>query len=155
MTCGEAGGTNAAGEPCRSELGLSEVNGLCPTHDPLRAEAMREARANGGRASGLNKRNRRAEKRQAGMPEGVTLIDASLKFVPLKTPKAPKNLEDARRLSSWLFYMTVKGKIDSTTAREAKAALDVFARIAEKRAMEKELEELRAELARHRKPRLA
>lgn len=49
-TCGDAGGTNANGEPCACDWGLSESTGLCVTHDPERIEQRRQIAAIGGKA---------------------------------------------------------------------------------------------------------
>ncbi len=128
--CGDAGGKTAAGLPCRSPLGLGE-NGLCLSHDPERKAAAREVRAAGGRAAGESKR--------ASRP------------VPNNVPPPPKTLDDAVKFASWLTHAVCVGTLDARSAHEAGYSLNVFKAAVEKRDLQREIAQLRAELAAARK----
>jgi hypothetical protein len=139
-TCGDAGGKNAQGAPCRAVMRLSASNGLCLMHDPERTEELKAMRSAAGVASKESKRRAKAA-------------------LPADVPKAPKTLEDAVQFASWLTWAVCVGALDARTAHESAYALNCFKAAVEKRDLQREIEKLRAELAatktnQHR-PRLA
>lgn len=136
--CGDSGGTNAAGEPCRAVLGLSETNGLCIVHDPEREERAREVRSAGGRA-GVQARAARA---RPELPEGMPRSE-------------PKTLEDAVRWSAWAIHATAAGVIDARTGHEIGYLVNAFKAAVEKRDLQREIESIRDELDQLKKRRPA
>ena len=120
-------GVRKDGQPCSSTLGLSEA-GLCLNHDALRADAAREVRAAGGRATGAAKRAAKAA-------------------LPSDVPPPPKNLDDAVKFASWLTHAVCVGTLDARSAHEAGYCLNAFRGAAEKRDLQREIQKLRAELA--------
>ena len=135
-TCGQAGGVNAKGEPCSSTLGLG-ATGLCVVHDPARADKAAATRSAGGRAAA-------AKKREAATAR------------PADCPAAPRTLADAVRWSSWAMLAVATGDIDARTGHEIGYLVNAFKAAVEKRDLERQIEELRAELAEARKrPRAA
>jgi len=133
--CGDSGGMTKAGTPCRSALGLDDAKGLCPHHDPLRAELMRETRAKGGRKAHEVRRRMKAA-------------------LPHEVPKPPKTLQDAVAWSSWAMYAVATGEIDARTGHEVGYLVNAFKAAVEKRDLLTEIERLREELAEARKGRL-
>jgi hypothetical protein len=125
-------GTCKNGEPCKTTFGLSP-DGLCFTHDPLRAVELAANRKARSEASGKRKQELRAS-----LPPGM--------------PRAPKTLEDAVRWSSWAMHATASGIIDSRTGHEIGYLVNAFKAAVEKRDLLKEIEQLRADLAEARKP---
>lgn len=128
-TCGESGGTTQAGAPCRAFLNLNAESGLCLVHDDERIDARQAMRLAGAVA---NTRAARARRSAEGR-EGV--------------PSAPQTIEDAERFASWLTHAVCAGEIDARSAHEAAVCLREFRGASEKRIIERELRELRAELA--------
>lgn len=124
-------GLKSSGDPCGSTFGLSPA-GLCFNHDPDRREISRETKAAGGRAAG-------AAKRAARTPGG--------RVAPEDVPPPPKNLEDAVRYFAWITHAVATGRLDARTGHEAAYALNGFKAAAEKRDLEREIAELRKELA--------
>jgi hypothetical protein len=107
-----------------SQLGLSDENGRCGAHDPLRAEVMREGRAKGGRSR-----------------KGRTAAAKST-----EVPPAPTTLQDAVDWSSWAMRKVATGEIDARTGHEIGYLVNAFKGALEKRDLQKEIEKLRAEL---------
>ncbi len=127
MRCGDSGGVNRTGEPCRSTLSLSPENGLCRVHDPARAKEVLEMRRAGARAQVEAKRRTKAL-----LPEGV--------------PPAPETLQDAVAWSSWAIRSVATGEIDPRVGHEIGYLVNAFKAAVEKRDLLRELEELRAQL---------
>src|SRR5688572_9242464 len=127
-TCGDAGGVTRLGLPCRSVLNLSTETGRCVQHDPTREQVRRTIVSAGGKAAAQARRSARAA-------------------LPARVPKAPKTIADAERFASWLTYAVTTGVIDARTAHEAAVCLREFRGASEKRILELEIKELRAELA--------
>ena len=128
VTCGDAGGIKTDGMPCGSKLNLSPENGRCLFHDESRAAEARETSQAGGRASAVAKRARRTAD-----PDDV--------------PAPPKTLEDAVRWSSWAMHAVACGRIDARTGHEIGYLVNAFKAAVEKRDLERQIQELRAELA--------
>ena len=126
-TCGEAGGRNARGEACGSSLGLCE-SGLCRFHDPELAAEVLAMRQAGGRATAGSRRTARAA-------------------LPANVPRAPETLQDAVAWSSWAMRAVAVGEIDARTGHEIGYLVNAFKAAVEKRDLQREIEELRAELA--------
>ncbi len=124
-TCGAA---KVDGTPCRSYLNLSPATGMCLMHDPERAEERQRVTASGGRATGVAKRARKTAD-----PEDV--------------PSAPKTLQDAVTWSSWAMHAVACGRIDARTGHEIGYLVNAFKAAVEKRDLERQIHELRAELA--------
>ena len=132
-------GTKAGGEPCRWSAGLSP-EGFCHNHDPSRRAAAQAIRAEGGRAAGAARRARRDAKR-ASIPDDV--------------PPEPRSLDDAFRFAAWLTHAIATGRLDARTGHESGYCLQRFQSIAEKRDLERQIKQLRAELAEARKHKSA
>jgi hypothetical protein len=124
-------GITKSGEPCRSQLGLSDA-GYCLAHDPERREAALAMRSAGGHAAKASK-----VRAKAALPEDV--------------PRAPKTLDDAVKFASWLTHAVCVGTLDARSAHEAGYSLNVFKAAIEKRDLQREIAALRAELAAARK----
>jgi hypothetical protein len=127
-------GTKSNGEPCQSTLGLSP-DGLCLNHDPARRDQVQANRAAGGRARGEASRARRAA-REALPPSA--LADA---------PAMVETLDDAAKALAWIAHAIITKKIDARTGHEASYALNGFKAAAEKRDLEREITELRRQVA--------
>ena len=97
------------------------------SHDPERAEELRAVHAAGGKAAGVAKRHAKA-----ALPDGV--------------PKAPRSLDDASQIASWITRAVLIGEIDVRVAEAATKAVRQFQLTEEKRAMQAELKALRAQL---------
>lgn len=119
----------ADGTECRAPA-LLDGSGLCAMHAPHLAEKMRRARTRGGRAAGP--RRRPAERIQVALPE--------------EAPPPPQTLEDAVRWASWATHAVTTGRIHPKVAGEVARLLKEFRAALEKRAIEGELDELRAKL---------
>lgn len=122
---------NKDGTPCRVTFGLSP-DGLCFSHDPLRAVEHAASQTARGRASAERKRERRAS-----LPAGM--------------PRAPKTLDDAVRWSAWAMHATATGIIDARTGHEVGYLANAFRGALEKRDLLRQIEQLRAELAEAKK----
>lgn len=94
-------------------------------HDPERAAARGEMREKGVAVRRENKGKRNS---------------------PSNVPDAPKNLEDAARIASWLTKATYIGDIDARTSEATTKALRNFQLIVEKRDLLRQIEQLRAAL---------
>jgi hypothetical protein len=127
-TCGDAGGRRVSGEPCGGTIALSETNGLCAFHDPDRAEHARAVRA-AGSASGPKRPTRRA-----ALPAGMPL-------------RPPKTLEDAVTWSAWAMHAVAAGTISERVGHEIGYLVNAFKAAVEKRDLQKQIDELRAQLA--------
>lgn len=130
-TCGDSGGRTLAGSPCRSTLNLGS-DGMCIQHSPLREAERAALRVAGGKAAGVAKR-----KAKAAEPDEV--------------PAEPKSLADAVRIASWVTRAVLIGKIDVRVAEAATKAVRQFQLGEEKARMERELRDLRREVASLRK----
>ena len=86
---------------------------------------MRQA---GGRATAGSKRTARAA-------------------LPANVPRAPETLQDAVAWSSWAMRAVAVGEIDARTGHEIGYLVNTFKAAVEKRDLQREIEELRAELA--------
>jgi hypothetical protein len=126
----------AAG-PCRSALGLSETTGLCPHHDPERAEEMRLVRAAGSRASSDIARLARR------IRESVA---------PANLPSFPPN--SLARLSlwhQWTATAVATGELEAKTAREITLSLKELRPVLLAVGMERRVKELEAALKKARR----
>ncbi len=121
-TCGDAGGRTAKGTPCRSHMNLGEA-GLCLFHDPLRKHLAKAAQAAGGRARGEAMRRERAA-------------------LPADVPRAPRTLEDAEKVASWITHAVLIGEIDVRVAEAATKAVRQFQLSVEKRTLQDRVREL-------------
>ena len=126
--CGDSGGLTNAGEPCGTYLNLSSSSGLCLFHCPDREQERLAVRQAGGRASAVAKRDRKTAD-----PDDV--------------PRAPRTLQDAVTWSSWAIHGVACGRIDARTAHEIGYLVNAFKAAVEKRDLERQIAELRAELA--------
>ena len=126
-TCGEAGGRNSKGLPCGVYLNLSPSTGLCLMHDPERAESRAELKRQGGQAAGAARRQARA-----AMPDGV--------------PRAPTNLEDSVKWSSWAMHAIATGEIDHKVGHEVGYLVARFTEAVSKRDLERQVKSLQARL---------
>ncbi len=119
-------GITSKGEPCPHTHDLGE-KGFCLWHDPDRAEERRALQSRGGR-----KRSR----------------DLAL---PEETPPPPETLDDCVDWASWTTRAVATGQINSTTGRIIVMALGELRRSLEKRDLEVEAAELRAQVKNLRK----
>lgn len=131
-TCGESGGRTRAGKACGVTLNLSDVNGLCLQHDPMRRDELYAVRVAGSKARAL-----KIQKEKAALPEGV--------------PPKPRTLKDAIQWASWATHSVATGEIDVRVAHEIAVLVREFRMALEKRALEEQVEELKKELAAARK----
>jgi len=115
------------GTRCRTTFGLSE-DGLCFSHDPLRAVELAAAQRARSDASGKRKRELRES-----LPPGM--------------PKAPKTLDDAVKWSSWALHAVASGIISDRTAHECAVLVTAFRGALDKRDLLREIGKLRADLA--------
>lgn len=122
------GAPKASGETCRVSIGLSPTNGRCIVHDPDRIEEARQRRSLGGKAS-----NEARRKARAALPENV--------------PAAPRTLEDAGRIASWITRATLIGEIDARTSEAATKAVRQFQLTIEKKELVARIKALEAMLA--------
>ncbi len=76
--------------------------------------------------------------------------------LPANVPRAPETLQDAVAWSSWAMHAVAVGEIDARTGHEIGYLVNAFKAAVEKRDLQREIEELRAELAaaRRRQERL-
>lgn len=132
-------GTTKGGTPCRWANNLSE-DGLCAAHDPARQEESRAIRVAGGKSGGRRSRAAR---------------NAAQEKAPLNVPPAPKTLDDATRYFAWIVNAVATGALDARSGHECAYALNGFKAAAEKRDLEREIQQLREELAAARRPRRA
>lgn len=120
------------GERCKSFIGLSEKNGLCPMHDPDRAEQMERARAAGREAY-------KPRARQAKVAAAIGI------------PEKPETLEDAAEWASWALRALALGQIDTRIASGIASLVNAFKGAKEKAELEKELRSMREQLSQARK----
>ncbi len=132
-TCGESGGRTRAGKACGVTLNLSEINGLCIQHDPLRKDELYAIRVAGSKA-----RARKIQQEKAALPEDV--------------PPKPRTLKDAIQWASWATHSVAVGAIDVRVAHEVAVLVREFRMALEKRALEEQVEELKAQLKEASKP---
>jgi hypothetical protein len=130
--CGDSGGVTREGSPCRSRLNLSPDTGLCLQHDPARREAARAMQSAGAIAKAEVMR-----RRKAALPAGV--------------PRAPRTLEDAERVASWITRAVLVGDIDVRVAEAATKAVRQFQLVVEKRVLQDRVRELELMLREARK----
>ncbi len=97
-------------------------------HDTSRAEERLRVTQAGGVASAVAKRDRKTAD-----PDDV--------------PTAPRTLQDAVTWSSWAIHGVACGRIDARTAHEIGYLVNAFKAAVEKRDLERQIQELRAELA--------
>lgn len=128
-TCGYQ---KAGGDLCRVTIGLSPSNGRCIVHDPDRIEEAKQRRSLGGKASGESRRKARAA-------------------LPADVPKAPKTLEDAATIASWITRATLIGEIDARTSEAATKAVRQFQLTIEKRELVARIKALETALAEARR----
>lgn len=128
--CGDAGGVNAEGEPCASQI-LGD-NGLCAHHDPEKAEEMRLVRAAGGRTTGEIRRLARRIKDTVA---------------PADMPAGPNTLADVAAWHRWTARSVACGEIDARTAGEITRALRELRPTLVNLDVEKRIEELEERFA--------
>ena len=126
-TCGEAGGKTRAGKPCGVTMNLSDINGLCLMHDPLRRAELHAVRVAGAKARG-----RKIQQEKAALPADV--------------PPKPRTLKDAIQWASWATHSVAIGAINVRVAHEIAVLVREFRMALEKRALEETIEELQAQL---------
>lgn len=126
-TCGDSGGKTRAGKSCGVTLNLSDINGLCLQHDPLRRDELYAVRVAGSKA-----RARKIQQEKAALPENV--------------PPKPRTLKDAIQWASWATHSVAVGAIDVRVAHEIAVLVREFRMALEKRALEETIEELQAQL---------
>lgn len=97
--------------------------GLCLVHDPYRRAEAQAARGAGARAKG-----RAIQKRKAALPKDC--------------PRAPRTLEDAEQVASWITFATLSGEIDVRVAEAATKAVRQFQLTIEKRTLQDRVKEL-------------
>ncbi len=131
QTCGDSGGVTKAGTPCRNTLDLSEGNGRCIHHDPYRKLEAAALVSMGGRALA-----EKAKREKAALPDGV--------------PRAPRTLEDAEKLASWISRAVLVGEIHPRVAEAATKAVRQFQLTIEKRVLQDRVKDLERELRRLR-----
>ena len=66
---------------------------------------------------------------------------------PKDIPKAPRSLEDAVKIAAWITHAVLIGTIDARTAEAAVKGCRQFQLAEEKRKLQKQVEQLQAELA--------
>jgi hypothetical protein len=88
-------------------MNLSTVNGRCIQHDDTRAEERAAMRAAGGTATGAARQRSKAAD-------------------PSNAPKAPRTLDDAVRIASWITRAVLIGDIDVRVAEAATKAVRQF-----------------------------
>ncbi|HEY4306557.1 MAG TPA: hypothetical protein VGM82_18925 [Gemmatimonadaceae bacterium] len=107
-------------------MGLDPVSGLCAAHDPQRRDVMHARRVAGGRAG-----------RAGSAPAAKKLA----------IPAAPKTMDDAKELASWLTRAVIAEQIDARTCEAATKSLRQFQLVEEKRELLDEVKVLRAQVA--------
>lgn len=123
-TCGDSGGLNSRGEPCRQTLDLAPENGLCRYHDPNRAAHAREE-------------SRRAADEWI---EAVEDVKAAR-----EAPPPPRSFEDIVRHYGWLAWAVENKVIPPAAANSSRASLKEFERTLR---IEERLRELEAAIRR-------
>ncbi len=118
-TCGDSGGRNNNGAPCRVFLNLSEDNGCCFRHDPIRRAKFLTAEGEGLENAKVKRRLEKLKRRRGF--------------------KAPRTMEDATTQSAKLYEYTVIGEIDEKTSRACSQALNQFREAFKLRDMEQRL----------------
>lgn len=126
-TCGQAGGRTKRLKHCNVTMNLSPTNGLCLQHDPERKEELYQVRVAGAKARG-----KKVQKAKAAQGE---------------VPRKPKNLQDAIEWASWATFAVATGEIDTRVAHEVAVLVREFRMALEKRALEEQVEALKAQLA--------
>jgi hypothetical protein len=127
QTCGAAGGVTLAGAPCKSWLNLSPTSGKCLMHDEERVAERARATSVGGKASKAAQVKAKAAN-------------------PANAPKAPKTLDDAVAVASWITRAVLTGEIDVRVAEAAVKAVRQFQLGEEKRGYEVQIKTMRAEI---------
>jgi hypothetical protein len=127
--------TKDDGTRCQVSNGLSDA-GLCIWHDPERRQQVAEMRSKGARTAN--------PKRAKHTARTVSAEDA---------PPAPESLEDCVRWSSWLTVAVTTGVLDARTTKEAVQAIRELRASLEKRDLEREVADLKRQLAAIQKPR--
>ncbi len=85
--------------------------------------------------------------RQAGGQATAVSRRSARAASPANVPRAPQTLQDAVAWSSWAMRAVAVGEIDARTGHEIGYLVNVFKAAVEKRDLQREIEELRAELA--------
>jgi hypothetical protein len=119
------GAPTREGGTCRQILGIG-TSGLCPFHDPARAEEVTEMRRRGARA-------------------GNALRAAEMVDSP--PPEDPQTLEDVTRWHSWITGALARGQIDKATATGLAYNLQQHRAALQIRDLEREVLRLRETLA--------
>jgi hypothetical protein len=125
------GAPTETGEPCRQVVGIGNASGKCIWHDPERAQEALAARTKGGLS---------AHEREPG-PEDTP------------APAEPKTLGDVIAWHSWIAGALARGQIDKATATGLAYNLQQLRAALVSRDLEKEVEELRAQIATLRQKR--
>jgi len=113
------------GTRCGAYFGLSEQNGYCFHHDPLREAERTAAKSKGGKVAG-SKRKR----------HGVTVHET-------EAPPRPKTLKDCVDLASWAIVAVLTGKIDARTSDSAEKWIRTMMALLKETEQAEELEALR------------
>jgi len=103
-------------------------------HDDARASERTAMRSRGGHESKLTKQREKAA-------------------LPADVPKAPRTLQDAVDIASWITRSVLIGEIDVRVAEAATKSCRQYQLSLEKRVLEKEIAALRAQLAEAKKGR--
>ena len=113
-----------SGEQCQVTQGI-QTDGCCWFHSEHTAEARQSAASRGGKSS------RKSKIRVAS---------------PNEVPEPPQTLSDIVSWASWVTWATAVGHVDSGTSRQITGALGELRRAIEKRDLEVDIEELRAQV---------
>jgi hypothetical protein len=128
--CGEP---TESGEPCRQVVGIHSASGKCLWHDEARREEAREARQKGAGLS--NSRPRQPD--------------------DIPPPPEPKTLADLIAWHSWIAGAFARGQIDKAQCTGQSYNLQALRQALVSRDLEREVEELRAQVKVLREQRAA
>jgi hypothetical protein len=120
------GAPTLGGGACRQIVGLDKGSGLCPFHDPARADELTAMRRKGAA---------RANAQREPQPNDVP------------PPREPKSLGDVIQWHSWTATALARGQIDKGVAGALTYCLQQLRGALVSRDLEHEVEELRATVA--------
>jgi hypothetical protein len=133
-TCGDAGGVNGLGEPCRSQVIMP--SGMCAHHDPEHKATMKLVYRAGGQAA------KHVKQLAARMRD--TVAPHNLPTVP------PDSIAHLATWHRWTVHAVATGQIDPRVAAEIRGCLRELRPILVGLGLERRVRELEASLKKAR-----
>jgi hypothetical protein len=121
----------ANGEQCKVTFGLSQTTGYCFYHDPSREEEREAARSRGGKSAAKARRPWATDDQVPG--------------------RGPRTAQEGLEWASWCVEATARGWISEGVSQRISTAINTVLRAASQASMEREIAELKGQVAELRK----